>query len=97
MKQELKEEYKKDFKKVKSALLEIISNSRNISTDIAKNLAEEDYSLLEEYGVLTKNIIDASKQFNDLYINAPKIISEIEKIKESKKKINLEDLSNLED
>jgi len=90
-KKELKNQFSKDFIKVKSALLEIISNSRNISNDIAENLASEDYSSIEEYGMLTKNIIDATKEFNSLYTNAPKILTEIDKVKEEKKKINLED------
>jgi hypothetical protein len=92
-KKELKEEFSKDFKKVKSALLEVIQTSRGISSDIAESLANEDYTAIEEYGILTKNIIDASKQFNDLYTQAPKILGSIDKeVREEKKKINLEDL-----
>ena len=92
-KKELKEEFSKDFMKVKSALLEIISISRTTASDIAENLAQEDYSSIEEYQMLTKNIIDASKNFTDLYSQAPKIFGDIEKtMKEEKKKIDLNDL-----
>jgi predicted HTH domain antitoxin len=92
-KKELKEQFSKDFVKVKSALLEVISTSRRVSNDIAINLAQEDFSSIEEYGILTKNIIDASKQFNDLYTQAPKILGSIDKeVREEKVKINLEEL-----
>jgi Zn-dependent M32 family carboxypeptidase len=92
-KKELKEEFSKDFMKVKSALLEIISISRKTASDIADSLAQEDYSSLEEYQMLTKNIIDASKNFTDLYSQAPKIFGDIDKtMKEEKKKIDLNDL-----
>jgi hypothetical protein len=92
-KKELKEEFDKDFMKVKSALLEVIQNSRAIASDIAESLASEDYSSIEEYNMLTTQIINASKNFTDLYTQAPKIIGSIDKeIKEEKQKINLEDL-----
>jgi len=92
-KKQLKEEFSKDFIKVKSALLEIISTSRNISAEISENLANDDFSSIEEYNMLTNNIINASKNFTDLYTQAPKIIGAIDKeVKEEKKKINLEDL-----
>ena len=92
-KNELKEEFSKDFMKVKGALLEVIQNSRGAASEIAESLANEDYSSIEEYGILTKNIIEASREFNNLYTQAPKILGSIEKeIKEQKSKINLEDL-----
>ena len=92
-KKELKEEFDKDFKKVKSALLEVIQNSRTVASDIAESLSQEDYANIEEYNMLTTQIINASKNFTDLYTQAPKIIGSIDKeVKEEKKKINLEDL-----
>ena len=92
-KKELKEEFSKDFMKVKGALLEVIQNSRGAASEIAESLANEDYTSIEEYGILTKNIIEASREFNNLYTQAPKILGSIDKeIKEQKTKINLEDL-----
>jgi len=92
-KKDLKEEFDKDFMKVKSALLEVIQTSRGIASNIAESLAAEDYSSIEEFQLLNKNIIDASKNFTELYTQAPKIIGSIDKdIKEEKKKINLQDL-----
>ena len=92
-KKEIKEEFSKDFMKVKGALLEVIQNSRGAASEIAENLANEDYSSIEEYGMLTKSIIEASREFNNLYTNAPKIIGSIDKdIKEEKTKLSLEDL-----
>jgi Zn-dependent M32 family carboxypeptidase len=92
-KKELKEEFSKDFKKVKSALLEVISTSRTIASDIAESLAQEDYTSIEEYTMLTSNILQASKNFTELYTQAPKILGSIDKdIKEEKKKINLQEL-----
>jgi len=92
-KKELKEQFNKDFLKVKTAILDVIQTSRNVSNDIAESLAQEDYSNIEEYTILTKNIIDATKQFNELYLNAPKIIGDINKnVQEEKKKVNLDDL-----
>ncbi len=97
-KKDLKEQFSKDFIKVKSALLEVIGTSRSVANDIAENLANEDFSSIEEYGILTKNIIDASKQFNDLYTQAPKILGSIDKeVKEEKIKISLEELMETED
>jgi hypothetical protein len=92
-KKELREHFSKDFIKVKTAILDVIQTSRNVSNKIATSLAQEDFSSIEEYTLLSKNIIDATKQFNELYANAPKILSSIEKeVKEEKKKINLDDL-----
>ncbi len=97
-KKDLKEQFSKDFIKVKSALLEVIGTSRSVANDIAENLANEDFSSIEEYQVLINNIINASKEFNSLYSNAPKILGDIDKnVKEEKKKISLEDLNDLED
>jgi hypothetical protein len=90
-KKELKEEFSKDFKKVKGALLEVIQNSRIIASDISESLANEDYANIEEYNMLTTQIINASKNFTDLYTQAPKIIGSIDKeVKAEKKKIYLE-------
>jgi hypothetical protein len=92
-KKELKEEFSKDFVKVKSALLEVIDTSRNVASDIAESLSQEDYSNIEEYNMLIANILTASKNFTDLYTSAPKIIGDIDKnVKEEKKKLNLDEL-----
>ena len=73
--------------------MEVIQNSRTVASDIAESLSQEDYANIEEYNMLTTQIINASKNFTDLYTQAPKIIGSIDKeVKEEKKKINLEDL-----
>jgi hypothetical protein len=97
-KSSLKKEFNKDFMKVKSALLEIIANSRTISSSIVEDLANGDFSSIEEYNMLTNNIIQASKNFTELYTNAPKIVGSIDKeIKEEKKKINISELLEKEE
>jgi len=92
-KKELKKHFSEDFIKVKSAILGIIQNSNIIATGIAEDLAQGDFSSIEEYNLLIKSINDATKNFNELYQNAPKIISSIDKeIKDEKKNMKLEDI-----
>ena len=94
-KKQLREQFSTDFKKVNGALMEIIQTSREVSSKIAEVLVNNDYSSIEEYNMLTNNIINASKQFNDLYTQAPKIIGSIEKeIKDQKQKVSLDELMN---
>ena len=92
-KEEIKSEYLEDFTKVKSALLDIIQNNRNISQDIVQELTNQDFSSIEEYNMLTESILKASKSITELYETLPKIIGNIDKeVKEQKKKPNLDDL-----
>jgi hypothetical protein len=92
-KDEIKSEYLEDFTKVKSALLDIIQNNRNISQDIVQELTNQDFSSIEEYNMLTESILKASKSITELYETLPKIIGNIDKeVKEQKKKLNLDDL-----
>jgi len=78
-KEEIKSEYLEDFTKVKSALLDIIQNNRNISQDIVQELTNQDFSSIEEYNMLTESILKASKSITELYETLPKIIGNIDK------------------
>jgi hypothetical protein len=89
----LKQNFSEDFVKVKSALLDIIQNNRNINKNLVQALSTGDFSSIEEYNMMTKGILDASKNITELYQAAPKIVSSIDKdIKEKTPKMSLEDL-----
>ena len=92
-KTELKDEFFKDFKKVKTSLLDIIDNNRNISAEMVEALIDGDFSSLEEYNIITKGILEASKNITEIYAQVPKILGEVDKnIKEPKKSLSVEDL-----
>jgi hypothetical protein len=94
-KKDLKENFSKDFIKVKSALLDIIQNNRNINKNLVQNLSEGDYSAIEEYNMMTTGILNATKNITELYQAAPKIVSSIDKeIKEDKKRLSIDDVIN---
>ena len=94
-KKELKKNFSTDFVKVKSALLDIIQNNKDINKGLVQNLSEGDYSTIEEYNMMTRGILDATKNITELYQAAPKIISSIDKdIKEDKKRLSIDDVIN---
>ena len=71
-----------DFQKIRGALLSQIRNNQQISDELIKRFAQDDFSLLEEHTVLSKIVIDAARTLSDIYKNKP----------QQKSKVNLEDL-----
>ncbi len=88
---ELKDSYKKDFEKIRGALLAQIQNNSKLSEELMAKFALEDYSLLEEHALLSKIILDSTKTLSEAYKQAPDILEKIGK-NQPKVKINLDDL-----
>lgn len=88
----LKENIEHDVNKIRGALLEIISNNRALNVDLVDQMGTSDYSLLEEYNLLTKSILDAAKILTDVNQTTPKIIKDISNVQDEKKSIDLNDL-----
>ena len=93
-KEELKESIEHDVQKMRGAMLELISNNRELNKELVDQMHEADYSLLEEYGIISKGILDAAKILTDIHTQTPKILQEIEKVHQEKKKIDIQDLMN---
>lgn len=92
-KEELQESIEHDVNKMRGAMLELISNNRELNKDIIENMSAADYSLLEEYTLISKGILDAAKILTDLHTQTPKILQEIEKVQQQKEKIDLSELT----
>jgi len=97
MKQELKEQLQKDLMTSQGALREIITNNRLINSKLTEDMLTGDFSLLEEYGIITKAILESVKLLNDVNAIAPKTIKDIDSVQEGKKEINLADLIDEDD
>lgn len=90
----LKENIETDVDKMRGAMLEIMSNNRTINNNLIEQMNDSDFSLLEEYGLLTKSILDAAKVLTDIHSQTPKILKDIDNVKEKKPSINLDELMN---
>lgn len=88
----LKEQLQKDLKTSQGALREIIEHNRVINKNLVDQMEELDFSLLEEYGMITKGILDSVKLLNEINSITPKTIKDIDSVQEAKKGINLGDL-----
>ena len=93
----LKEQLQEDANKVRGACREILEHNRQINTKLVEDMTNGDMTQIEEYNMLVKGLLDASKLLTDLNAQTPKTIKEIEKIEESKKKIDLDSLMDSED
>ena len=84
------EEFNKDFKKIRGALLAQIRNNQNISEELMRQFSENDFSLLEEHTALSKIVLDSTKALTDAY----KQSIEIQKnnLNKPKEKIDIKDL-----
>ncbi len=91
-KEDLKESIEHDVNKMRGAMLEIISNNRSINKELSESLSDGDFSLLEEYNLITKSILDAAKVLTEVHSQTPKIIQEIDKIQQEHKKLDINDL-----
>lgn len=91
-KEEIKENIEHDVNKMRGAMLEIISNNRSINKELSEALTDGDFSLLEEYNLITKSILDAAKVLTDVHSQTPKIIQDIDKIEQEHQKIDINDL-----
>lgn len=95
-KDELKDSLDADISKVRGAMIEILAANREINKDLVDQMVGGDFALLEEYNLLTKGILDASKLLTDIHSQTPKTLKDIQNIKEEKKSINLNDLVDTE-
>jgi hypothetical protein len=91
-KEELHEEFAEDSLKVRGALREILSNNRSINTKLIDQMTQGDMSQIEEYTMIVKGILDASKLLTEMNSAAPKTVKEIDSIKNEKAKIDLDAL-----
>jgi excinuclease UvrABC helicase subunit UvrB len=92
MKKELQNDMIEDIDKIRGALREILDHNRVINRSLVESFTEGDLSMLEEYGLLSKGIIDAAKLLTEVNSQVPKTLHDIDKVKEEKQKINLDDL-----
>ena len=92
MKEELKENTHKDLDIARGAMREIIEHNRKINNNLVEQMEESDFSLLEEYSMITKGILDAAKLLSEINAQTPKTIKDIDSVQEGKKEINLGDL-----
>jgi len=90
-KTELLEELQEDMNKSRGAIREIISHNRMLNHDLVEQMKNSDYQFLEEYNLLTKNILDSVKTLNELNITVPKVMDQIDGIQDKKEGINLDD------
>jgi len=91
-KTEILDNFSVDLDKCRGAALEIMSHNRSINEELVQQMIDGDFSLLEEYNILTKSILDSVKLLTDIHSQTPKIIKDIDNIEEKKEKINLQDL-----
>jgi hypothetical protein len=91
-KDKLLEDIEKDRQNIRDALNEIIQNSRSANNKIFEALSSSDFTLLEEFGILNKGIIDAAKLLSEVNAQTPKTITTVNEIKQPKQKININDL-----
>lgn len=91
-KQQLKDNINNDVQKMRGAMLEILESNRSLNTDLVDQMAQGDFSLLEEYNLLVKSILEATKALTEIHAQTPKIIKDINNVQEEKAKINLNDL-----
>ncbi len=94
MKKELRENTQQDMDIARGAMREIIEHNRKINNNLVDQMEELDFSLLEEYAMVTKGILDAAKLLTDINAQTPKTIKDIDNVQEEKKKINLNELVN---
>ena len=91
-KEDLKEALQKDLSTSQGALREIIEHNRIVNKSLVEQMTDGDFTLLEEYGIITKGILDSVKLLNEINSVAPKTIKDINTVQEEKKGINLRDL-----
>ena len=93
-KSELSKGYIEDFNASKGALNEVLEHNRKIDNLLVEDLLEGDFKKLEEHLEITKLILDATKNFNELYKNAPSVVSAIEGLQDDtpKKSSSLKDI-----
>jgi len=94
-KNELSKNYIEDFNASKGALSEVLSHNRAVDAKLVEDLIEGDFKKLEEHIEITKLILDATKNFNELYKNAPSVISSISALQdevEKKEKSSLDEI-----
>ena len=92
MKKELKENTQADMDIARGAMREVIAHNRKINKELVQQMDESDFSLLEEYSIITKGILDAAKLLTDINAQTPKTVQDIEKIQEEKREIDLDEL-----
>lgn len=92
MKEELIEKTQKDLDIARGAMREIIAHNRVINKNLVEQMEESDFSLLEEYSLITKGILEAAKLLSDINAQTPKTVKDIDSLQEKKQKINLDDL-----
>ena len=91
-KNEILDDFSGDLDKCRGAALEIMSANRALNEELVQQMIGGDFSLLEEYNILTKSILDSMKILTDIHAQTPKIIKDIDNLEEKKEKINLQDL-----
>ena len=91
-KEKLSTEFEEDQQKIRGALREILSNNRSINHNLVESMVQGDMSQIEEYNLIVKGILDASKILTDLNSVAPKTVKDIDSIKNEKVKIDLDSL-----
>jgi len=85
-----------DLKISRGALLEIMENNRIINANIVPSLEEGDFTSLEEYNMLVKNILDAVKTLEQINSSSSDIFTKIEKMQIKGKGIDLDKLMETE-
>jgi uncharacterized protein (UPF0335 family) len=96
-KKELKDNTQADMNVARGAMREIIDHNRRINNQLVEQMEDADFSLLEEYSMITKGILEAAKLLTEINAQTPKTIKDIEKVEEEKKKIDLDSLMDSEE
>jgi len=91
-KEKLKTQLQDDTTLIRNACRNLIVDGQKVNQQLIENLVQEDLSQLEEYTMISKSITDAAKLLADTHQSVVKTTKEIEKIKEQKEKVNLDDL-----
>ena len=91
-KDQLKDTLESDLAISRGAMLEIIEHNRVINIGLVEEFTSRDYSHLEEYSMLTEAILKSTKLLNEIHANTPKVIKDIDAVREKEEKINLDDL-----
>ena len=97
MKSKLKDETNSDVDIIRGSLREIIEHNRSINATLISNFEQNDLSLIEEYNLITKDLLSAAKLLSEVNAQTPKTLQELDKIKGEKVSIDLNDLIDTDD
>ncbi len=92
MKSKLKDETSSDVDIIRGSLREIIEHNRTINSTLISGFEQNDLSLIEEYNLITKDLLAAAKLLSEVNAQTPKTLQELDKIQDEKKNIDLNDL-----